>query len=66
MMTVWRTQAEANDIFPTVADLAGLPSPPLCATPSSQEMYLLRASTPAIILDWDLPDDPIVQREWND
>eukprot|EP01049_Picozoa_sp_SAG25_P015438 SAG25_NODE_3137_length_1199_cov_1.719091_2_plen_167_part_00 len=30
--------SEANDIFPTVADLAGLPVPPLCA-PNSQEMY---------------------------
>lgn len=30
--------SEANDIFPTVADLAGLPVPPLCA-PDSQDMY---------------------------
>ena len=47
---------EANDIFPTVADLAGLPTPSLCATPSSQEMYCVEGVTLRPL--WDQPTRP--------
>eukprot|EP00927_Polykrikos_kofoidii_P010378 TRINITY_DN14384_c0_g2_i1.p1 TRINITY_DN14384_c0_g2~~TRINITY_DN14384_c0_g2_i1.p1 ORF type:complete len:674 (+),score=76.27 TRINITY_DN14384_c0_g2_i1:138-2024(+) len=45
---------EANDIFPSVAEAAGLPAPPLCSSRDSQEAYCVEGVSTLPL--WDAPD----------